>query len=106
MSRLGESERDVATTPVVKAQSTLIHWKSAHASHIHDKAKELCGRGFCLRHALDRKNSEPIPASGINRLILVLDGDFSASQVINLKAAGWDEVLSVGDIEQLPSLII
>ena len=103
-SELSIAGRDVATCPVIVVGRTYIYWKSSHGGHTSDKTKELCGRGFALRHriALDQTI---IPFEGIEKAVLVLDGDFSASDVEHLVRAGWDIVVSSRQLSEVATLI-
>lgn len=100
VSEASSSARDVGTTGVIQTGSTLINWQSSHGSHTGDKTKELCGRGFCLRYRL---NSSGVPeqVATVNKLILVLDGDFSAKDVQHLVTAGWDNVFRPDQMNDL-----
>jgi hypothetical protein len=101
ISEASSSARSPGTTAVICAGSTIIHWKSAHGSHTSDKTKELCGRGFCIRHRLDEISQTPIHISDIRQLLLVLDGDFDTVDVEHLLVTGWDFVFRPDEIDKL-----
>lgn len=103
-SEHSSSDRDVATCPVIRVNDTLIHWKSASELGRDHKTKELCGRGFALRHRID-KTRAIVPYDDVTRLILVLDGDFTGNDVRHLVRSGWDVVVSSRDISSLPDLV-
>lgn len=89
----------VATTPVYKVGSTLIHWKSAHGSHCNDKTKELAGRAQALRFQYkDKKFSKRV---GVEKLILIVDGDFKEKHFASLLEAGWDEIYYPDELDKL-----
>lgn len=103
-SNLPNSNREVATCPVLALGGARIYWKSSHGSHTSDKTKELCGRGFALRYR--RSESGVIkPFRDVTFSVLVLDGDFSGTDVEHLVRAGWDEVVSSRDVAKLPVLL-
>lgn len=103
-SELPDSDRDVATCPVLEMSGVCIYWKSSHGSHTADKTKELCGRGFALRNRWI-KDGKIVPFAAITQSVLVLDGDFTSSDVEHLVRAGWDHVVSSRDISSLPGLV-
>src|SRR5205814_1820590 len=98
------SSRDVATCPVIKVGKTLIHWKSASELGRDHKTKELCGRGFALRHRV-ATDGGIVPYDDIEKLILVLDDDFTGDDVEHLVRSGWDDVISSRDIPSLATLL-
>jgi hypothetical protein len=103
-SEHSDADRDVATCPVIQVKDTLIHWKSASELGRDHKTKELCGRGFALRHRVAAAGAL-VPFEEVAQLLLVLDGDFTASDVEHLVRAGWDHVVSSRDISSLPDLV-
>jgi hypothetical protein len=103
-SDLPESDREVATCPVLALGGVRIYWKSSHGSHTGDKTKELCGRGFALRYRRSISGAVT-PFRDVTFSVLVLDGDFSGAEVEHLVRAGWDEVVSSRDMAKLPALV-
>jgi hypothetical protein len=106
VSEASSSAHEIGTTGVIKVGSTLINWQSAHGAHCNDKTKELCGRGFCLRYRLAKGSRIPKKAAAIEKLYLVLDGDFSARNVDHLIVAGWSRVFRSNQIDQLVHFLI
>lgn len=105
VSEASSSARGPGTTPIIRVGSSVIHWKSAHGSHTSDKTKELCGRGFCLRHRLSSTSSAPEHIRTVKKLILVLDGDFTAKDVEHLATAGWDNVFRPDQMDDLITML-
>jgi hypothetical protein len=103
-SELSNANREIATCPVIIVGRTYIHWKSSHGAHTSDKTKELCGRGFAIRHRID-KNQNIVPFEEVEQTLLVLDGDFSSSDVDYLIRAGWDKVVSSRQLADVATLI-
>lgn len=87
-----------ATTPFVKCGSTLIHWKSSHTSHVHDKTKELSARARAIKYELLGGKSSFIRRTGVSKLALVIDGDFTDSNLETLKNSGWDIICYADEI--------
>lgn len=98
---VGSPDR-MATTTVILVGDTLIHWKSA-SKNPRDKAKELCGRAPALR--VQFVNHEFQKRKRINRLVLVLDGSFTNSQLADLKKSGWDDIVYVDEIDAFVSAL-
>jgi len=69
--------RNSATTPFIKVGNTLIHWKSAHASHPNDKTKELSARARSVRYQYHPATKTFTPRAGVTQLALIVDGDWS-----------------------------
>lgn len=106
VSEGSESTRGPGTTPVLGLGGTLIHWKSAHgAANTGHKTKELCGRAFALRYRLAGSKRQPNPTDGVERLCLVLDGDFTPAQVRSLITSGWDLVVGPYQLELLVDVL-
>jgi hypothetical protein len=97
------SAREVATCQVIISGAAVIHWKSASELGRDHKTKELCGRGFALRHVWTGKAIDNV--ADLQEFILVLDGDFTASDVEHLVRAGWDRIVSSRDVLALPDIL-
>ncbi len=80
----------IATTRLYVVGSTALHWRTAHMGR-RDKAKELAARGASLK---------PL----VNRLILLLDGEWGESELRMLHEGGWNTV-SVWQWRMLPDLL-
>ena len=68
----------IATTRLYLYDGNGIHWRTAHMGR-RDKAKELAARGASLR-------------SLVKRLVILLDGEWGASEIRMLHEGGWDTV--------------
>jgi hypothetical protein len=100
VSECSESVRGPGTIQVLIVGDTIVHWKSVSDVGRDHKTKELCGRGFTLRHRLS-DSGLVVPFKGVARLVLVLDGEFSEKDVSNLRRAGWDLVVPSSEIASL-----
>ena len=100
ISECSESARGPGTIQVLVVGDTLVHWKSVSDVGRDHKTKELCGRGFTLRHRLSDAGAV-VPFKGVSRLVLVLDGEFSNDDVCKLRRAGWDLVVPSSGIASL-----
>jgi hypothetical protein len=98
------ASRTGATT-LYKVNKSLINCQSAHDSHTNDKRKELCGRAVSLRYEWDPKRESYCPRRGVGQLVLILDGDWSQSDVEALNRAGWDHVLYPDQLSALAGLL-
>lgn len=87
------------TTPVILANGTLIHWKSAYDKGRHHKTKELAGRAPALRFAY--RDGKYVRRSEVSRMVLVLDGTFTQEQISALLRSGWDQVFYPDELDQL-----
>jgi hypothetical protein len=94
------------STAVIKVCGTLIVTKSAHDSHTNDKRKELCGRAFAMRHQWDPEKNAFQQRTGVSRLVLVLDGSWSDSDLVALLRAGWDEIFYPDEMDKLVKAIV
>ena len=100
VSECSESARGPGTIQVIVVGDTVLHWKSVSDVGRDHKTKELCGRGFTLRHRLSDAGVV-VPFKGVSRLVLVLDGEFSEMDVSHLRRAGWDLVVPSSGIASL-----
>lgn len=91
------------TTPFVQIDDTLIHWKSSYTSHVHDKTKELSARARNIRYQFDSKTKAFSRRKGVNRLALIVDGDWTEANLRNLANAGWDIIVYPDEIPDLVS---
>jgi len=90
-----------ATTPFVKVGSTLIHWKSSHASHPNDKTKELAARARSIRYQYHPESKTFSRRSGVSQLALIVDGDWSDRHLQTLSSSGWDIIVYPDQIADL-----
>ncbi|MBD2463937.1 hypothetical protein H6G89_23320 [Oscillatoria sp. FACHB-1407] len=93
--------KNSATTPFVKVGSTLIHWKSAHASHPNDKTKELSARARSVKYQYHPATKTFTPRAGVTQLALIVDGDWSDRHLQTLSSSGWDIIVYPDEIPQL-----
>ncbi|MBN2724452.1 MAG: hypothetical protein JXR95_10310 [Deltaproteobacteria bacterium] len=84
----------VGTITGYKVDNTFYYWKSAYAGH-RDKTKELCARGMALYL------SERPPK---NR-VLLLDGEFTGSDLKDLKSSGWTAIFSLSRLKEFQGFI-
>lgn len=92
------------TTPIIKSNKTLIYWKSAYDQGRHHKTKELCGRSTAIKYEFF--NGEVRNRSNIEKLILVIDGTFTAEQLDSIKRSGWNDIVYPHEIKKLKNIII
>ena len=95
-----------ASTGVLKISQTAIYWQTAHGSHTNDKRKELCGRAMAIRYQWDSRSNRFISRTGIDRLLLILDGTWTQSDMVALLRAGWDEIFYPDEMDKLVKAII
>jgi hypothetical protein len=93
-------------TTVMMVNNTLINWQSAHGSHTNDKKKELCGRAVGLRYSWDAKSKTFIKRPGVDKLILVVDGTWTQSNLDALVRSGWDEIFYPDEMDELAAAIV
>jgi len=92
-------------TTLVKSQNTLINWQSAYSGS-DSKKKELCGRAVALRYTWNDTKKAFIERPGVKKLILVVDGTWSQSDLDALVRSGWDEIFYPDEIYKLKSTIV
>lgn len=100
------TDKGSGSTSVLRAGSTLINWQSAHGSHTSDKTKELCGRAIGLRYTWSEERKKFMPRHGVRKLILIVDGTWTQSNLDALARAGWDEILYPDEIDRLAKAIV
>lgn len=93
----------VGTTPMIRVGLTLIHWKSA-TKNPRDKTKELVSRIQSIR--VQFSESGFCKRSGVERCLLLIDGEYTAEQIDWLLASGWDGVFYPDEVDKLASAII
>lgn len=93
-------------TTIVQSNGHIVHWKSAYDGHPADKTKELCGRAVGIRYTWEPSSGSFIPRSGVNKLILLLDGTWTQKHLDSLVRAGWDEIYYPDEIEKLKTSIL
>jgi hypothetical protein len=93
-------------TTVLRKGKTLINWQSCHGSHTNDKKKELCGRVVALRYSWDAKSKKFVPRTGVEKLILVVDGTWKREDLLTLARAGWDEIYYPDEMDKLAKAIV
>lgn len=93
-------------TSVVKRGATIINWQSASDAGRDHKKKELCGRAIALRYSWNSTASRFVPRAGIKKLILVVDGTWTQSDLDALARAGWDEILYPDQMDKLTKAIV
>ena len=93
-------------TSLAQVGSTLVNWQSAHGSHTNDKRKELCGRAPALRYEWSASRREFVPRAGVSRLLLIVDGTWTQSDLDSLAAAGWDGIFYPDEIDKLVEEIV
>jgi hypothetical protein len=93
-------------TTVMRVKKTFINWQSAHDSHTNDKRKELCGRAAGLRYSWDAKAGAFVTRPGIERLVLIVDGTWTQSDLEALARAGWDSIFYPDEIDKLAKAIV
>jgi hypothetical protein len=106
VSKLSDSTSGPGTTSVIMIGNILIHWKSAHEGNTGHKTKELCGRGFSLRYSLSKRKKALELNKSIDKLFLVLDGDFTAQNIKHLITLGWDKVYNATRLDDCITDII
>ncbi|WP_055073940.1 hypothetical protein [Pseudanabaena sp. 'Roaring Creek'] len=90
-----------ATTPFVKVGTTLIHWKSSYASHPNDKTKELSARARSIKYQYHPTTKTFSRRQGVDRLALIVDGDWKDNHLQTLANSGWDIIVYPDDIDKL-----
>ncbi|TYQ30510.1 hypothetical protein [Pseudanabaena sp. UWO310] len=92
-----------ATTPFVKVGTTLIHWKSSYASHPNDKTKELSARARSIKYQYHPTTKTFSRRQGVDRLALIVDGDWKDNHLQTLTNSGWDIIVYPDEIASLVS---
>jgi hypothetical protein len=95
-----------ASTSVLRICKTLVKWQSAHESHTNDKRKELCGRAPALKYSWDTKLGRFVRRPGIERLLLIVDGTWTQTDLDALARAGWDGIFYPDELDQLVQSIV
>lgn len=95
-----------ASTGVLKKSRTAIYWQTAHGSHTNDKRKELCGRAMAIRYAWDTARNHFRSRMSFDRLLLILDGTWTQSDLEALLRAGWDEIFYPDEMDKLVKAVI
>ena len=103
VNEYAEVGKKSATTPFVKVGSTLVHWKSSHKSHPNDKTKELSARARSVKYQYHPENRSFTRRTGVDQLVLIVDGDWNDRHLQTLANAGWDKIIYPDEISQLVS---
>jgi hypothetical protein len=90
-----------ATTPFVQVASTLIHWKTSHSSHTNDKTKELVARERSVSYKYDKSSHNFLRRPGIEKSVIIIDGDWTDRNLRALAEAGWDLIVYPDELEDL-----
>jgi hypothetical protein len=93
-------------TDLVKIERTLIKCQSVTDQGRDHKKKELCGRAVALRYSWDAKHKKFTPRSGVEKLILVVDGTWRREDLLALARAGWDEIFYPDEMDKLAAAIV
>jgi hypothetical protein len=103
LNEYAKTSNRTATTPFIKVGNTLIHWKSSYGPHTNDKTKELCARSRNLKYQYNRLTKTFTRRKGVERLAIVLDGDWTERNLKALADSGWDLIIYPDEISDLVS---
>lgn len=98
LNEYADSGRKNATTPLLKAGKTFIHWKTSHDSHTNDKTKELSARARNLRYSYDTKTKKFSHRDGGIKLALIVDGTWTEKNIRTLIESGWETIIYPDEI--------
>lgn len=100
-TELAGTGKQSSTTPFVKVGKTLVHWKSSHTSHVHDKSKELAARARSVRYEYLPETKKFRRRKEASKLALIVDGDWTEENLKSLSDAGWDTIVYPDEIDRL-----
>lgn len=99
----GATVQDAGRMSVYVFEGGLISWKSATEAGLAHKRKELCARARALRFAYRRSKFCRRP--GIERMYLVLDGEWRDEDMKVFMESGWDAVFYPDEMDHLAALV-
>lgn len=88
-----------ATTPFVRAERTLIHWKTVSDAGKYHKRKELAARARSVKYQYHPETETFTHREGVDQLALIVDGTFNDADLRVLAEAGWDTIVYPDEIE-------
>jgi hypothetical protein len=95
--------RTAGTSVIVSKQTAIASQTMTKQGRDH-KRKEFASRAVSIRYAWSEKGF--IPRPGINKLILVLDGEIGTRELDVLRTSGWDDILYPEEMEKLVKAIV
>lgn len=93
-----------AGTEVVLSKHTVVASQTMTKQGRDHKRKEFASRAVSVRYAWSDKGF--IERRGINKLILVLDGEIGSRELDVLRTAGWDEIFYPDEMNKLVKAIV
>lgn len=98
--------RNSGTVTVIQVNHTIILWKSSYDGHPADKQKEVAGLATGIRYTWDSITRSFTKRPGIEKMILLLDGNWKQHHLSFLLNAGWDEIYYPDEINELKAAIV
>ena len=102
----GGLDRGSGTATVVKVKNTVILWKSSYDGHPADKRKEIGGLATGIRYTWNKQTNLFEERQGIQKMILLLDGNWKQQHLDFLINSGWDEIYYPDEIDKLKAAIV
>jgi len=93
-------------TRVLRTRKTIVNWQSATEAGRDHKCKELCGRAVGLRYSWDVSKKKYVHRTNVEKLYLVVDGDWRQEELAELALSGWDRIFFPDEIDMLAKAIV
>ena len=103
--KIGLDKRS-GTVTIVHINNTIILWKSSYDGHPADKQKEIAGLATGIRYTWDKTHGLFVERPNIQKMILLLDGNWKQHHLNFLLKSGWDEIYYPDELEQLKAAIV
>ncbi len=96
---------DSGVTELLCVGHWVFHGQSVTKKGRDHKRKELAARAVGLRFSWDAGKRRYVRRPGVNRLVLLVDGEWDAPSLSILKRAGWDDFVLPDELGQLEQLL-
>ena len=96
---------DSGVCEVLQCRSIVIDTQSATDQGRDHKKKELVARAVSIKLTWDTKTQTFIKRGGISRLVLLVDGAWTESDLNALQRAGWDDLFYPHETEKLLAVL-